>query len=165
MRTADTRLTQQLGSSVTYVALEPVGAATFRYFAEAVGDLDPRYLSAPNGGAEDVPTAPPTLLFETNQYTGRRPDANGYSGHTWDGIPATAVWIRGGNEYRLGRPVRPSDRLKVTWTLVGVRDVTTREGREMIQVTSEADFRSTDGDWLGWTRETMFLADPEPADA
>ena len=158
MRLHDTDLLSQVGSEITYLSPEPIGAASFRYFAEAIGDLctDDRYDAEPES---PKPVAPPTLIFETNFYTGRRPDRNGYTGHAWGGIPDEAVWIRGGNEYRIGRPVKPDDRLRVTWRLIRVRDITTKEGRELVQVTSEADFHSLEGDWLGWNREVMFLAD------
>jgi hypothetical protein len=161
MHARDTGLMAQIGSEVVYLAPEPIGAAAFRYFAEAIGDHDPQYRWGDPASGSSGQIAPPTLLFESNHYTGRRPDRNGYSGHTWDGIPPEAVWIRGGNEYRIGRPVRPEDRLRVTWRLVGVRDVTTRDGRDLVQITSEVDFRSMEGDWLGWNREIMFLADQE----
>lgn len=158
MRLHDTDLLAQVGSEVLYVSPEPIGAAAFRYFTEAVGDPGTAYRRGSESGGSG-PVAPPTLIFETNFYTGRRPDRNGYAGHAWEGIPDGAVWIRGGNEYRMGRPVKPEDRLKVTWRLMQVREITTREGRELVQVTSEADYYSLEGDWLGWNREVMFLAD------
>ena len=162
MRLEDTDIQSQVGSVVTYVAPEPIGAAVFRYFAQAIGDpFEVRYEGSgdPLEHSEEL-IAPPTLIFETNQDTNRGPDHNGFTGHCWDGIPHGAVWIRGGNEYRIGRPVVPDDVLHVTWTLIDARTITTRDGRLMVQITSEANFKSQDGDWLGWNREDMFIADP-----
>lgn len=158
MRLTGTPLERQVGSSVIYVAPDPIGIAGLRYYREAFASLDFEH----SGGIDPDPLVtlvPPTLIFETNQYTQRRPDSNGYSGHTWEGTPEGAVWIRGGNEYRFGRAVRPEDRLRVKWTLVAASDITTTNGREMIRLVSEADVSTVDGDWLGWTRETMFLTD------
>lgn len=163
MRIEHTQLDQLVGTEVQYVAPDPLGVATFRYFALAVTDDNPRYTEideARRQGYEDL-IAPPTLVCETNQYTGRRPDAHGYVGHSWPGIPSSAVWIRGGNDYRFERPVLPADILRVTWTLVEARDVTARDGREMIRLTSEATYHDVDGDVLAWNREIMFLADRE----
>jgi len=166
VRLEDTGLLAQIGSVASYVAPEALGAAAFRYFAQAIGDATGHRhaMTDDSPGCEAAPVASPTLIFETNQYTGRDPDRHGFTGHAWDGIPSEAVWIRGGNEYRIGRPVRPEDRLHVTWTLVAARTVTTQDGRTMVQFTSEADYRSEAGDWLGWNRETMFLADPKVQD-
>ena len=60
-----------VGRTATYTAPEPLGRAAIRYFATAVGDDNPAYLSG------DV--APPTLVCETNQFTGLPRDANGYA--------------------------------------------------------------------------------------
>jgi acyl dehydratase len=166
MRLEDTTLLDQVGREVVYVAPDPLGTAAFRYFASAIGDHNPRYLDdeVARSLGYDGCVAPPTLVCETNQYTARAPDESGYVGHSWPGIPPEAVWIRGGNDYRLGRAVRPEDRLQVTWKLVEARDILTRNGASMVRITSEADYFSVDGDWLAWNREVMFLADPERAD-
>lgn len=144
------------------MAPEPLCEATFRYFAVAVGDHNPVYMDAAAAGRMGHATviAPPTLVCETNQYTGAAPDANGYVGHAWDFVPKGAVWIRGGNEYRFGRPVRPGDHLHVTWRLADAANKTTRDGREMLRLVSEATYTDGEGDFLAWNREVMFLADP-----
>ncbi|MEV4898921.1 MaoC family dehydratase N-terminal domain-containing protein, partial [Nonomuraea sp. NPDC055795] len=70
-------------NEVTYTAPEELGRAAIRYFAEAVGDANPLYTDdayAREHGYDGV-IAPPTLIFETNQFTGLPRDADGYCGH------------------------------------------------------------------------------------
>jgi len=161
MRLDDTRLREQIGREVTYTSPDPLDPAAFRYFAIAVGDRNPRYLDSDAASAQgyDARVAPPTLVCETNQYTDLTADRSGYVGHAWEGIPDEAVWIRGGNDYRFGRPVLPGDRLHVTWVLAEAQDVTTRDGRSMIRLVSEAEIRDVGGDFLAGNREIMYLAD------
>jgi acyl dehydratase len=163
MRLPEDLLREVIGMTVRYEAPDPLGAAAFRYFAVAVGDHNPVYLdpAAARRLGHDSVIAPPTLVCETNQYTAKLPDANGYVGHGWSFAPAGAVWIRGGNDYRIGRPVRPTDRLHVVWCLVDAANKTTRSGREVVRLISEATYTDEVGDFLAWNREIMFLADPE----
>lgn len=154
-----------IGLVSTYTAPEPIGEASFRYFAQAVGDRNPVYLdhAAATAAGHATVIAPPTLVCETNQLTDRRPDANGYVGHRWPIIPADATWIRGGNDYRFGRPVQPHDRITVEWQLVRAENRTTRDGRDVVMLVSEGTYTDQRGDLLAWNRETLFLADPPEA--
>ena len=87
-----------VGTEVTYRAPEPLGAASIRHYALAIG-ADPDHHRH---------EAPPTLVCETTQLTGHRhPDENGYLGHTWDlPFPVPTTMIRGGNDYTFHQPVR-----------------------------------------------------------
>lgn len=158
VRLSDEQVRECVGLKARYVAPDPIGAAAFRYFAQAIGDANPVYLDtviARELGHDSV-IAPPTLVCETNQYTGRDPDENGYSGHAWPLELQGATWIRGGNEYRFGRPLRPDDQLSVEWSLVEAANKTGRDGTEMVMIVSEAIYRNQVGDFLAWNRETMF---------
>ena len=46
----DDAMRARLGETVRYTAPEPLGAASIRYFALAVGDLNPLYLDVPAHG-------------------------------------------------------------------------------------------------------------------
>ena len=55
-----------VGSTISYTAPEEVGRASIRYFAQAIGDLNPLYLDAEyarSHGYRDV-IAPPTWITE-----------------------------------------------------------------------------------------------------
>ena len=146
-----------IGREATYTAPEPYGAASFRYFALAVGaeeaiHRDPEAARA--AGYDDV-AAPPTFICETNQYLDRSPDDQGYIGHSWD-LPVTGCReLRGGHEYTFGRPARPDDRVTVTWRVSDIVEKTSRGGKAMLVVTSVAEHRAQDGDLLATNRETL----------
>jgi acyl dehydratase len=146
-----------VGREAVYTAPEELGRAAIRYFALAVGDDNPLYTDdayARAAGHEGV-LAPPTLVCETNQYSGRRRNADGYAGHEWGiEIPGTRV-VRGGNSYVFHRPVRPSDVLTVTWRITDIAEKQNRQGQDMVVVTSTAVYRNQDGDLLTENEETV----------
>jgi acyl dehydratase len=140
-----------VGRSRTYTAPEPLGRAAIRYFATATGDDNPAYLSG------DV--APPTLVCETNQFTGLSRDANGYAGHGWDlHLPGTRE-VRGGNSYRFHQPVRPDDVVTARWQVTDVTERTTGSGQSMVIVTSLATYTNQDGDLLVENEETLIYVE------
>ena len=140
-----------VGRTRSYTAPEPLGRASIRYFALATGDDDPRHL------AGDV--APPTLVCETNQFTGLPRDENGYAGHGWHlHIPGTRE-VRGGNSYRFHRPVRPDDVVTATWTVTDVTERTTGAGQSMVIVTSLATYTNGDGALLVENEETLIYVE------
>jgi len=136
-----------IGHTVTYVAPEPLGPAAIRYFAIAVGSDPDRW----------VDEAPPTLVCETNQLTGiDRPDGDGYLGHVWSlPFPVPVTMIRGGNDYRFHRPVRPADRITTAWRLEAVDEHVDRTGEPLAVVTAEARYRDADGEALATNVETL----------
>ena len=148
-----------VGRTEVYTAPEPFGAAAGRYFGLAIGDDNPLYSDtayARNHGLEDV-TIPPTLVCETNQYTGLTKDAEGYAGHRWNiHIPGTRE-VRGGNAYTFHRRIRPEDVVTATWRIEDVTEKTTRSGREMLLVTSKATYAAADGDLLAENEETIIF--------
>lgn len=146
-----------MGSEITYTAPEELGGAAIRYFALAVGDDNPLYTDreyARQHGLRDV-VAPPTLLCETNQYTGLSPDDEGFAGHTWGiKIPHTRT-VRGGNSYTWHAPVHPDTVVTATWTITDATERTTASGKDMLVVTSTARFTDAAGQPLVTNTETI----------
>ena len=140
-----------VGRTATYTAPEPLGRAAIRYFAMATGDDNPAHLAGE--------VAPPTLVCETNQFTGLRRDANGYAGHGWNfHLPGTRE-VRGGNSYRFHRPVRPDDVVTARWEVTDVTERTTGGGQSMVIVTSLATYTNQDGDLLVENEETLIYVE------
>jgi len=154
------RITDELkawiGREVTYAAPEELGRAAIRYFALASGDGNPLYhdeaiaRQSRHGGI----VAPPTLVCETNQIYPRPPDLNGYIGHHWELPLQSDRFIRGGNEYEFHQPVRPDDRITVTWRIVDIYERDTRQGGPLVFVVSEARYTNQRGELLAVNRET-----------
>ena len=136
-----------VGRQVTYRAPEPLGPASIRHYALAIGDDPDRW------GHE----APPTLVCDTTQLTGRRrPDAAGYLGHSWDlPFPVQTLMIRGGNDYTFHHPVRADDVIVTTWHLDGVAERSDAAGRPLAIVTTTATYRRDDGTVLATNTETL----------
>lgn len=144
-----------IGREVTYTAPEALGHAAIRYFALALRDDNPLYRdeafarATRHGGV----VAPPTLVCETSQYVGRLPGEDGYAGHVWD-LPLHDVrFIRAGNDYEFFQPVRPDDRLTVTWRLADISERATRRGPRLF-VVSEVRYVNQHGALLAINRET-----------
>lgn len=142
-----------IGTTVSYEALEELDAGAIRYFAAAIG-------SDPARWAQE---APPTLVCETNQLTGRsEPDSNGYLGHTWDlPFPVPVDLIRGGNDYHFHHPVRPGHRILTTWTLTSVEERGIDSSHRLAVATAEAAYRLPDGDLMATNTETLLYL-PRP---
>lgn len=143
-----------LGSTCTYVAPEPLSRASIRYFALALG-ADP-------GRWRDE--APPTLICETAQLTGRAvPDGNSYLGHTWElPLPEPCAMFRGGNDYRFERPARFDDVITTTWTLTDATERLDRAGGSLLLATAEARYTAGD-ELLATNTETMIFRPIDPA--
>lgn len=150
-----------VGQRRVYVAPEPFGAASGRYFGLAVGDDNPLYRDpqfAREQGLAGV-TAPPTLICETNQYAGLPMDAEGYAGHRWGiEIPDTRE-VRGGNSYVFGRRLRPEDVVTATWEITDVVEKTTGSGAAMLIVTSRATYTAQHDEFLAENTETLIFID------
>ena len=154
------RLTDELrawiGREAVYTAPEELGRPAIRYFALATGDDNPLYRDeavarqSRHGGL----IAPPTLVCETNQLYTLPLDGNGYIGHNWDLPLADGRFIRGGNEYEFFQPVRPDDRITVTWRIVDIYERKTRQGGSLVFVISEARYANQRGELLAVNRET-----------
>ena len=145
-----------IGREATYTSPEELGQAGIRYFALALGDDNPLYQDeayARRSGHGGV-IAPPTLVCETNQIYGLPPDENGYVGHSWPLPLPTTRFIRGGNEYEFHQPVRPDDRITVTWRIADIFEKDTRKGGALIFVISEARYTNQRGELLAVNRET-----------
>lgn len=145
-----------IGSEATYTAPEEIGRASIRLFALAMQDDNPLHhdqdaaAASRHGGI----IASPTLVCETNQFYRCAATEAGYFGHLWDLPGLGGEFLRGGNEYEFNQPVRPEDRVTVTWKILDIQVRQTREGGRLIVVTSEARFVNQHGDLLAVNRET-----------
>jgi acyl dehydratase len=147
-----------IGTEVSYISPEPLGRASIRYFAMAVGDLNPVYLdetAARRAGFDDV-IAPPTLVCETNQFAGVRPwDESGYIGHVWDlGLEGCRL-IRGENRYRFEQPVHPTDVVTATWKLAELTEKTSGSGLAMLVVRSVCTYTNQNGSLLATNEDVV----------
>ena len=149
-----------LGSTVSYAAPEPLSRASIRYFALAIGADSQRWRHE----------APPTLICETAQLTGRTvPDGNGYLGHAWElPLPVRCAMFRGGNDYRFERPARFDDVIETTWTLTDATERLDRTGGSLLLVTAEARYTAGE-ELLATNTESMIFrplgAEPDHAGA
>lgn len=145
-----------IGTEAVYSTDEPLGRASIRYFARAIGDDNPIYTdpaAAREAGYTDV-IAPPTLVCETNQYIDRPPNEDGYLGHLWNiDVPGTRL-IRGGNEYEFHQPVYPSDCITARWRIADISERVSSGGTAMLFVVSEVRYSNQHGDLLAVNRET-----------
>lgn len=149
------RLRAWIGRQVVYQAPEEVGPAGIRLFALALADDPPDALGRGADAAVDLGVdAVPTFLCETNQFYGLPADENGYNGHRWEFPLADLAFMRGGNDYEFFRPLRASDIVTVTWTVVDVFERPTERGGMLIFVVSEAQYTSQHGELLAVNRET-----------
>ncbi len=145
-----------IGREVTYTAPEEFGRGAIRYFALALDDDNPIYSdeniarATRHGGI----IAPPTFVCETNQVFQKPADANGYIGHYWTLPLASTRFIRGGNEYEFYQPVRPDDRVTVTWKILDIYERETRKFGALVFVLSEARYVNQRGELLALNRET-----------
>lgn len=123
-----------VGTTVDYTAPEPFGRAAARYFADAIGDANPLYRdldAARAAGLRDV-AMPPTLITETNQFTGLPRGPEGNAGHDWGlDVPGTRR-VRGGNAYRFHRRLQADDVVTVRYRLASIEPKTSRSGAEML---------------------------------
>ncbi|GAA5071005.1 FAS1-like dehydratase domain-containing protein [Nocardia iowensis] len=144
--------TALIGREVTYTAPEPLGRAAIRYFAVAVGDDNPLYTDETYARAHGYAgvIAPPTLICETNQFTGLPRDDDGFAGHNWGiEVPGTSL-VRGGNTYEFHQPTRPADIITAAWRIV---DVETKGGKLFVR--SRATYRNQHGALLATNDETL----------
>lgn len=142
-----------VGREVSYTAPEPLGRAAIRYFARAVGSDAPEQLAGE--------VAPPTLVFETNQYADLPRDADGYAGHSWGLDVPGARAVRGGHDYVWHRALRADDVVTATWTLLDIDERTTRSGARMLVVTSHCRYSDAAGEPIAEQTETILHIGPE----
>jgi acyl dehydratase len=146
-----------IGREAHYPAREELGRASIRYFALALDDDNPLYVDDAYARQAGYPSviAPPTLVCETCQYAHQAPDADGYIGHEWKlPVPASRL-VRAGNDYEFKRPVLPSDRISVTWTLERIVEKSSSRGGAQLFVTSVARYRDAAGEIVAVNRETL----------
>ena len=138
-----------IGREAHYPAREELGRASIRYFALAIGDDNPLYV--------DGAVAPPTLICESNQYAHQAPNADGYIGHEWHLPVPNSRLVRAGNDYEFMRPVLPTDRISVTWTLENIVEKPSSRGGTQLFVTSVARYRDAQGAVVAINRETIVV--------
>lgn len=156
-----TLLTEELkswiGREAHYPAREELGRASIRYFALALGDDNPLYVDDAYAKQAGYPSliAPPTLICETCQYAHQAPNADGYIGHEWRLPVPNARLVRAGNDYEFMRPVLPTDRVSVTWTLESIVEKPASRGGTQLFVSSVARYRDAQGEIVAINRETI----------
>lgn len=145
-----------IGREARYTASEELGRAGIRLFALAMRDANPLYQDEEAAAAtrHGGMIAPPTLVCETNQIYRQPPGEEGYFGHLWKLPLANPDFMRGGNEYEFHQPVRPDDRISVTWRITDIYEREARGGGALIFVVSEARFTNQRGELLAINRET-----------
>ncbi|WP_326822154.1 FAS1-like dehydratase domain-containing protein [Streptosporangium sp. NBC_01756] len=150
-------MSELVGRERRYTAPEELGRAAIRYFAQAVGDDNPLYTDDDHARAHgyDGVVAPPTLICETNQYTGLPRDEDGHSGHSWHFVLPDTRLVRGGNSYEFHRPVRPGDIVTALWRIEEVTERVNARGQAMTVVTSVARYTDQRGDPLATNKETL----------
>jgi acyl dehydratase len=146
-----------IGREAHYPAHEELGRASIRYFALALGDDNPLYVDDAYARQAGYPSviAPPTLVCETCQYAHQAPNADGYIGHEWRLPVSASRLVRAGNDYEFMRPVLPSDRISVTWTLESIVEKHSSRGGTQLFVISVARYRDTGGAIVAVNRETL----------
>jgi len=160
----NTRVTDELkawiGRTATYHAPEELGRASIRYFALALGDDNPIYYddAYAAGSRHGGVIAPPTLVCETNQIFQQPLNEDGYIGHHWPLPLPTGRFIRGGNDYEFIQPVKPDDRISVTWTILDIYERNTRKLGILVFVISEARYVNQRDELLAINRETNIYA-------
>jgi len=160
-------LASRIGETESYTAPEPIGRASIRYFALAVGDRNPVYTddhAARAAGLEGV-VAPPTLITETNQYmTGPR-DADGFLGHSWHLDVPNSRLVRGGNTYEFTQYARPDDVITAHWSIVDMTERRTSKGVPMLVVTSRAVYTNQRDQIICTNTETLVYTSLAPTPA
>jgi len=146
-----------IGREAHYPAREELGRASIRYFALALGDDNPLYVDDAYAKQAGYPSviAPPTLVCETCQYAHQAPNADGYIGHEWRLPVPNARLVRAGNDYEFMRPVLPTDRVSVTWTLESIVEKPASRGGTQLFVSSVARYRDAQGEIVAINRETI----------
>jgi acyl dehydratase len=157
-------LKARIGEESRFESPDELGRAAIRYFALAIGDLNPLYLDdefARRNGHPSV-IAPPTLVCETNQFVPGPRGEDGYLTQIFElDVPGTRQ-IRGGNEYEFVRPVLPTDRITITWRLEDMAKRTSSNGTEMLVVTSVATYTDERGETVARNTETVIYQAVQP---
>jgi acyl dehydratase len=146
-----------IGREAHYSAREELGRASIRYFALALGDDNPLYVDDAYAKKVGYPSviAPPTLICESCQYAHQAPNGDGYIGHEWHLPVPNARLIRASNDYEFMRPVLPTDRISVTWTLESIVEKPSSRGGTQLFVSSVARYRDAQGEVVAINRETI----------
>jgi len=157
-------LRQFIGKSITYPAREELSRASIRYFSLALNDTNPLYLDDEYAIVQGYPSliAQPTLVVETCQYAHRPPDERGYFGHSWHLEAPGCRNVRVGNEYEFFRPLRPDDRITVTWTLEDIVEKSYSRGGTQLFVYSVARYYDAQGELVAINRDTLGLQPRKP---
>lgn len=156
------RLKASVGREVVYHAPEPIGRASIRQYALAIGDANPLYKdteAARQAGLRDV-MAPPTFVCDSWQYIDSDIDERGEL--LGRGMLRDFGGLRAGNDYEFFRPVHPDDVLTVHWKVKDVYEKAGRAGRMVFQEL-EVTYTNQRSELLARSVEIMFHRLPAAA--
>lgn len=146
-----------VGREEVFSSPEELGRAIIHRFAVAIGDNNPLYYDeayakeTPYGGI----IAPPTMIFELNHNIGDEiSEDGGYSSIVR--LPGFSNFVRGGNEYEIFQPVRPTDKITVKQKIAEVYE---KEGKgsSLIFALVEIKYFNQKSELLGINRETLIF--------
>ncbi|MEE9248894.1 MAG: MaoC family dehydratase N-terminal domain-containing protein [Dehalococcoidia bacterium] len=155
-----TELKKMVGREMVITGPEEVGRAAIRYFAQAIGDMNPLYLDEEyaRGTRHGGIIAPLTLVCETMYYLVGDVDETGGPARRF-GLPV-GMEIRGANDYEFFQPFRPDDILTAHWK---VTDVLQKKGRSGLLYFLQYDITYTNQrkELLAINHETLIFREKE----
>ena len=149
-----------VGQEQTFTADRPIGRATFRMYADAIGDPNPIYTNSEAARSDGLPDvmAPPTLLTDTFRFYGDNINERGLPSTLERQLPGTP--LRAGNRYRFYHPVHPSDVMTATRKVIRVWQKHGRSGPLTFQEI-EITFRNQHNELLAVNTEVLLYRDAE----
>ena len=147
-----------IGKEESFSSTEEIGRATIHRFAVAVGEPNPLYWDEEfakqtrYGGI----VAPPTMIFELNHNTGVELEEDGGYADRITLRPPLTNFVRGGNEYEIFQPVRPTDKVTIKRKISQIYE---KKGKTSVLVFVITEFRyiNQEGKLLGINRETFIF--------
>jgi len=151
-------IADMIGKEEVFSSPEEIGRATIRRFAVAVGDPNPLYRDEEfarktrYGGI----IAPPTMIFELNYNIGVELEEDGGYADRITLPPPLTNFVRGGNEYEIFQPVRPTDKITVKRK---ISEIYEKKGKTstLVFVIIEIRYINQEGEFLGTNRETLIF--------
>jgi acyl dehydratase len=125
------QIRKMIGKEMVVTAPEEVGQSFIRYFAQAIGDMNPLYFDEAyaRGTRYAGIIAPPTFVCESVQYLVGEVDEEGGAAQRFRiGLPIGNE-IRAANDYEFFQPVRPGDIITAHWKVTDAYEKNGRTGK------------------------------------